>query len=237
MKMSRGVHAALVALGMGAALNASADAGGLAAGVKLGTTGLGGELVTAVTPMINVRGVVNFFDYDYDTTEDGIDYDATLELQSFGALVDLHPFKGSFRVSAGLFSNGNQAKLKASCPGQCDVGDVVIEGDEARLDGKVDFKSAAPYLGLGFGNAMSGTGLYGIFDVGVLFQGKPKARLAASGTATVTDENGVQRQDVDLANDPQVQDAVAEEQQSLQDDLDSYKLYPVVNLGIGYRFF
>lgn len=173
----------------------------------------------------------------YDTTEDDIDYDAKLKLQSFGALLDFHPFKGSFRISAGLLGNGNQADLRASCPGECDIAEVTVSGGDARLVGKVDFKSAAPYLGIGFGNAMSGGNLYGIFDVGVLFQGKPKVDLAALGTAdNVTFEDGSTAQDVPMS-DPRIQDAVAEEQASLQDDVDSYKMYPVVSLGIGYRFF
>lgn len=237
MKMSMSARVALVTLGMAGALNASADMGGLAVGAKVGTTGFGVEAVTAITPMLNARGVVNLFNYNYDTTEDGIDYDAKLKLQSFGALLDFHPFKGSFRLSGGLLSNGNKANLKASCPTECEVGDLRISGSDARLTGQVDFKSAAPYLGLGFGNSMSGTGLYGIFDVGVLFQGKPKADLAALGTATVTDENGTTRTNVNLATDPEVQTAITEEEASLQDDIDSYKLYPVINLGIGYRFF
>jgi len=237
MKISKGVRAALVVAGMAGAMTASADMGGLAVGAKIGTTGFGVEAVTAITPRLNARGVINLFNYNYDTTEDDIDYDAKLKLQSFGALLDFHPFKGGFRVSGGLLSNGNEAKLKATCPNECEVGDLTISGSDARLNGKVDFKSTAPYLGLGWGNSFNGTGLYSIVDIGVLFQGKPKADLAAAGSATVTDENGNSRTVSDLSQDPDVSDAVAEEEASLQEDLDSYKLYPVINVGIGYRFF
>ena len=101
----------------------------------------------------------------------------------------------------------------------------------------MDFKKFAPYVGLGFGNAMVGSGLYGIFDIGVMFQGAPDVALAASGSATVTDSNGLSRPVLDLSSDPEVQDAVAQEQASLQDDLKDFKFYPVVNIGIGYRFF
>lgn len=238
MELNRSARAALVMMGMAGAFTASADAGGLAAGVKVGTTGLGVEAVTAITPMLNVRGVLNLFNYSYDTTEDDVEYKAKLKLQSFGAVLDVHPFKGSFRLSAGLLGNGNKADLNGRCPDTCEVGDLTVSGDNARVGGDIDFKSVAPYLGLGFGNAMSGTpGLYGIFDLGVLFQGKPKANLFASGTATVTDENGNTRSNVDLATDPDVQQAIAKEEASLQDDVKDYKFYPVLNVGIGYRFF
>ena len=66
-----------------------------------------------------------------------------------------------------------------------------------------------------------------------------KADLAALGTATsVTDnETGETRNNVNLATDPEVQAEVLEEEVSLQEDLDDYRMYPVINLGIGFRFF
>lgn len=239
LNATRGLRAALFATGSLIAATANAAPEGLAAGIKVGTTGFGVEGVTAITPMLNARALVNFFNYDYDTTEDGIAYEAELELQSYGALLDLHPFKGSFRITAGALGNGNAVSLKASCPGSCDLGDLTVQGGTAQINGDVDFKKFAPYLGIGFGNAMSGTGLYGIFDVGVMFQGEPQADLAAFGTAaTVTDNNtGLSRSNVDLGSDPQVQQAVADEEVSLQSELEDFKFYPVVSLGIGYRFF
>jgi hypothetical protein len=236
MKHAFGARLALSTLGLFCAAGAQA-AGGLAVGVKAGTAGIGVEAVTSLNSVLNLRGVGNFFNYDYDTTEDGVDYQSELELRSYGLLLDLHPFKGRFRISAGGLGNGNGATLVATCPGACEVGDVTIRGNDARLDGAVDFKKFAPYVGLGFGNAMVGSGLYGIFDIGVMFQGEPDVALAASGSAVVTDSNGLSRPVADLSTDPEVQTAVAQEQASLQDDLKDFQFYPVVNIGIGYRFF
>lgn len=237
MKTAIGARAALVAAAMAVSSTAAAEMGGLAVGVKVSTAGLGMEAVTALTPMFNARGVVNFFNYDYDLEEDGVEYDAKLKLKSFGAMLDFHPFKGTLRLSAGLLSNGNEAGLSAVCGGECDVGDLKIEGGNARLGGLIDFKSTAPYLGIGFSNAMSGTGFYGIFDVGVLFQGKPRVDLTAEGIADrVTFEDGTTEENVNL-NRADIQAEVREEEVSLQDDIKKYKMYPVISTGFGYRFF
>lgn len=63
MKISKGARVALAAAGMAGAMTASADMGGLAVGAKVGTTGFGVEAVTAITPMLNARGVINLFNY------------------------------------------------------------------------------------------------------------------------------------------------------------------------------
>lgn len=242
-KTAIGARAALVAAAMAVGGNAvaaeteSSGLGGLAFGVKAGTTGLGVEAVTGLTSMLNARAVVNFFDYDYDLDEDGVEYEAKLKLKSFGALLDFHPFKGTLRISGGLLSNGNKVGLNAICNGECDVGDYTIQGSNARLFGNMDFKSTAPYLGIGLGNAMNGTGFYGIFDVGVLFQGKPKVDLGAQGVADrVTYEDGTSEENVDLSR-ADIQAEVAKEEASLQDDVKKYKMYPVLSAGFGYRFF
>ena len=217
---------------------AAQAAGGIAAGVKLGTTGIGLEATTAITPVLNARATVNLFNYSYDATEDGIEYDAKLKLQTFGGMLDWHPFGSTFRITGGLLANGNKADLKATCPQQCEVGDLSVQGGSARIDGKLDFNKTAPYLGIGWGNAMTGGNWFGSFDLGVLFQGEPKAQLAGSGVAaSVRDNNtGLSRSNVDIGNDPMVQSAIADEETSLQEEVKDFKFYPVVSVGFGYRF-
>jgi hypothetical protein len=63
------------------------------------------------------------------------------------------------------------------------------------------------------------------FDLGVLYQGEPNVGLTAvCGPAVLP------------AQCTQLQNDVAAEQASLQEDLSDYKFYPVVSFGIGYRF-
>jgi hypothetical protein len=92
------------------------------------------------------------------------------------------------------------------------------------LNGKIDFPSVAPYLGIGFGAApKAGRGMSFSFDLGMLYQREPNVALTVVCGPTVPDCNQLQRD-------------VAAEQVSLQNDLKDFKFYPVVSFGIGYRF-
>lgn len=208
----------------------------VAVGITGGSAGIGAQLTTAIIPFVNVRAQFTAYDYSHSFDKDGIDYRGKLKLFSAGAFVDVYPFTRGPRLSAGLIGNGNKLKLKASCPDTCNLGDLQVTGSEGRVDGKLDFRNFSPYLGIGLSNPMAGLPFYLGFDAGVMFHGRPKPSLSASGTATVTDGNGNSRNDVDLANDPEVQAAVRQETSNLADDVKDFRFYPVVQLSLGWRF-
>lgn len=220
---------------------------GFALAVRGSTLGLGAEAIVSLNPYFNLRGQYNFLNYDREQEEDDITYDGKLDFKTAGLLIDWHPFAGSFRFSGGYYQNKNQILLHATCPGGCDVGDGANDltittnpGDTGQINGGVHFKKNSPYAGFGWGNAMKGVPLHFGFDIGVLFQGAPQLDLAATGTATVQDNNqptgpGNPRQ-VDLGSDPQVQQAVAEQRDKTQKDVDNFKMWPVISLTLGYRF-
>lgn len=213
---------------------------GVGIGARVSTLGAGLEAVFGLHERVNLRLQGNAFNYDDTLEEDGVRYDGKLKLQTFGALVDLHPFAGGLRLTAGAFQNGNKIDLNASCVSSCEVGDLTISsaspGDNPRLFGRADFKSFAPYVGFGYGNAMRGAPLHFAFDMGVLIQGSSRIDLDASGTATVTDNNTGMTTTRDLATDPQVQAELQKEARSAEDDTKEFKYYPVISLTLGYRF-
>ncbi len=222
-----------------AAAESAAPARQLAVAARVSTLGLGAELIGSVHRLVNLRLQGNFFDYSQNIEEDGVDYDGKLKLQTFGLLADVHPFAGSFRLSGGLYQNGNQLDLDASCRSECEVGDLTIvnnAGDNGRVFGGAKFNSLSPYLGLGFGNALRGSPLHFGFDVGVLLQGAPRITLGADGTATVRDNASGRTTRENLATNREVQDALREEAINAEDDTQEFKYYPVANLTIGYRF-
>ncbi len=193
-------------------------AGPFALGVKAGTTGLGVEGTLGMTDRVNLRATVTGFDYSTDLEEDDIEYDGTLKLRSAGLLADWYPFGGRFRLSAGGFYNGNE--FSGSARGELDVGDNTY--DDARLDAEVDWRSFAPYLGIGWGNAVAGGRLTLTSDIGVLFTGSPSVSVdGTTGDANVDD---------------QFRDDLREEERSLEDDLDSVQYYPVISISLNYRF-
>jgi len=207
----------------------------VAVGVTAGTAGIGGQVTAGVLPFLNVRGSIQGFGINRSINEDGIDYDGKLQLLTYGAYVDVYPFIKGPRLSAGLVGNANKVRLRATCEDSCEVGDLTVSGRDAQVNGRLGFNGVSPYLGLGFTNPIQGLPFYVGFDAGVLFHGKPKPQLSAAGTGTISDGNGT-RANVDLANDPAVQDAIAREESNLAADIDQYKFYPVVQVSIGWRF-
>ncbi len=190
-------------------------------GAKAGTLGLGVEATWRPSRYLDLRGGINSFSYDFDSTEAGIDYDAELDLSSFYATANLRVPLSPFRVSAGIMSNGNEIALASRPTSTFEIGGTTYTAaDVGQLSGGVDFDDIAPYLGIGFDFRLMNTlGLS--LDLGALYQGSPQASLLASGP---------------IALDPGFQADLAQELDDLQDDLDSYKLYPVLSLGLSFNF-
>jgi hypothetical protein len=82
----------------------------------------------------------------------------------------------------------------------------------------------APYLGIGYGNVWTkGVNFY--FDLGVMFQGAPKANLTANCGPALS-----------VAQCAQAQNDVDQEERRLEDKLKRFKYYPVANIGITIGF-
>jgi hypothetical protein len=204
------------------AWGAAADNTGVTA--KIGTLGPGVELGHAFNDSFGIRLGVNKWNHSKDRTENGVDYDAKLKLSSFQLLADWYPFGGVFRVNAGLVSNGNKFTLTAKPSGSGTFtfnGVTYTSSQVGSVDGQVDFNKTAPYFGIGWGTS-AGTGLTLSADMGVLFQGKPKSKLSLVCGSAV--------------NCSQLTSDVNAEQAKLDDSLNNFRYYPVVSIGLGYRF-
>lgn len=187
------------------------------------TLGLGGELNYSINSYFTARVDFNRYNYSYSGTKQQINYDFDLHLKSYSAMLDWHPFAGTFRVSAGYFSNKNDIAALATPQGSYTInGTSYTAAQVGVLSGAITFNASVPYLGIGWSTlGTESTGLGVEFDVGALFQGSPKVQLSATGAA---------------ASNAQFQSDLAAEQTKLQGDLNSFKTYPVVSLGLAYRF-
>ncbi len=192
-------------------------------GVKASTLGLGLEVERSFSDSISGRIGVNYFTYGYSGTEEDVEYDFDLNLASLSILLDWHPFKGSFRVSGGAIYNGNNLDTKAKPSATFDIGDSTYTGAQiGTLKGKIDFDGIAPYLGLGWDTSFGKNKGFGfLFELGAIYQGSPKVDLSVDGP---------------IASDPTFQNDLATEENNLQSDLDEFKVYPVVAIGLSYRF-
>ena len=218
MKRSAWLGVVMLALLPGAAF-----ASDIGVDAHAGTLGFGGELNYSINSYFTARVDFNRYNHTYNATKEQIAYDFNLHLQTAGVLVDLHPFAGTFRITAGYFNNKN-AILAVAVPESSYTinGNTYSNTQVSSLSGEISFKSGVPYVGLGWstlGTTSIGLGIE--FDVGALLQGSPTVQLSATGTAT---------------SNAQFQSDLAAEQSKFQNDLNSFKAYPVVSLGLAYRF-
>lgn len=214
----------LLAIGLSTPVAALAGTGDIALGVKGGTTGIGGEVTVGLIKNLNFRTGYNFFNYDGNATESGIDYDYKLKLRTLPLLLDLHPFNGGFRVTSGIFINNNEVTGSAQPSGSTiDIGGSTYNvSDIGTLDAKIDFRTIAPYLGIGWGNAVGKNSRLTIsIDAGVMFQGTPNVSLHPSK---------------DTSAIPGFNESLDKETADLKDDVKDLRYYPVVSLGLAYKF-
>jgi hypothetical protein len=194
-----------------------------------GTTGAGFHVVVPMESNLNGRFGANYFKHDFDKSSNMVDYDVKGKLQTFDVLFDWYLREGSpFHVTGGLVYNGNRADVtgKASQLGKFSLnGHTYSTADVGILAGTVDYRKAAPYLGIGWGNALkSNNRLSFNVDLGAYFQGRPNLKLGSTGCSA-----GKTICDAVIAD-------VEAERLKLQDDLDSFKLYPVLRASLNYRF-
>lgn len=215
---------------------------GIAVSLKAGTLGAGVELDYGINENFNIRLQLNSFSFDDTFDEDGIEYAGELKLSSIGLIADWRPFSGVFKLSGGVYSNQNEINAGAFSRGntEFEIGEFLYAGsasDPLTLSAQIELGSGtAGYLGFGWGNSYS-SGLSFSVDLGVLFSGSPKANISASGTAYRVDNPDVTFDVEGLSAEAQIfRDEIEAERVSLQGDLDEFKYYPVLSLGLGYRF-
>ncbi len=204
---------------------------------KLGTLGIGADLTYRINDKFNARLNINGGSVNADDAEDGIKYKGDFDVQTIGGLMDYHPMASGLRISVGIYNNGNELNLNATGSGNnnAEIGDRTYDITGANLATNVGFKSIAPYLGIGWGNAVKMGSKWRLsLDAGVLFQGTPEAKVTASGNAIDTTNGG--NIPVNLATDPTFQAELIKEENNLNDELKDFKAYPVISLGVSYRF-
>ena len=216
----------IVSIMLALAAAGTAQAREIATTLDLGTSGLGLHLSTPLAANLNARVGLNVANYSYDGNTSDMDYDFKLKLKTVHALLDYHPFDGTFRITGGVVYNGNKIDARARPNG----GSYTVNGRSydaslvGDLSGKIDFRKAAPYLGIGWGNALKEQGWSVGTDLGIMFQGAPKTRLASNNCRAPA-----------LLCTQLASDVVAENI-ALADDAKDFKFYPVLRVGISYRF-
>jgi hypothetical protein len=217
--MKTAAFLALALMGLPAmAQAAEPDVGRFSLGLTAGALGVGPEVGYRLSPRIGVRGNATFLSLSHGFDSDDIAYHGKVHLKSGGAMLDVYPTGGNFRVSAGARINGNKASVSATPTGPVEVGNVIYTPAQiGRLSGKADVKNLAPALTAGWSHTTASGLVFGV-EAGALFQGRIRVKsLTASGGSVALGD--LQR-----------------ERAQIQDDLDGYKVYPILQVSLGHAF-
>jgi len=215
------IKACALTLALAAAGTASAD-NNFGFGVKAGTLGLGVEGTWRPLPYLDFRLGANQYDYTDSGTQAGVLYDAELNLDTVYLTGNFRFPLSPFRVTAGIYSNGNEVNAVSG-----DNGAIIIIGGDPYPSAAVGtvttrgyFESTSPYLGVGYDFSLFGkVGMN--LDFGVLWQGSPNIDVGVDGV---------------LADDPTFQASLEAERLELEDELSDYKAWPVISLGFVFNF-
>ena len=213
----------LFTLGFFLPLSAQAQSTGATVDIDVhaSTLGLGAGFSVPYTENISARLNLNKYSYTYQTTSDNVKYDASLKLESIGLLADWHLFSGVTHLTGGVIFNNNEIGMTAT-----PVGIYIFNGmnytplEVGTATATVTFDKVAPYLGIGWSGRASKTGFSFKSDIGVMYQGSPKAKLTATGAA----------------GNPALAADLAAAEKKMNADLAGYNIWPVMSVGIGYAF-
>ena len=217
----------------------ASDRFGMAAKVSL--LGGGVEGAMRVTHRTNVRAGFNILSYSRGFNKDGVAYNGQLSFKTFEAHYDIFPFAGGFHVSPGLLAYiGDPISASAAVPANQSftLGGTTYYSDPKSLiggRGKINFNQAAPTVTVGWGNLVSrkeGKHFTVPFEIGVAFQGSPKANLNLTGNAC--DAPGVNCRSV--LSDATIQSHILSEQTKINNSMSFFKVYPIISVGFGYKF-
>ncbi|HKW18324.1 MAG TPA: hypothetical protein VJO35_12530 [Terriglobales bacterium] len=209
-------------------------------GIKMSMLGPGFEVATPLSQRTNLRGGFNLFSYSRTFNTDGVSYNGKLQLRSGEVLLDWFPLGGSFHLSPGaLVYNGNQVTATASVPGGSTftVNHLDYTSDPANPvagNGRVGFVRAAPMILAGWGNLVPRTKHFSVpFELGVVFQGSARTALNFA-TGNICDAGGGKCRPA--SSDAAFQSNVQAQAAKITNDLKPFKYYPVISIGVAYKF-
>jgi len=224
MNFPRIALASLVALLLGA--NAQAQ---IAVGADAGTTGAGLSVIVPMETYLNGRFGIHYFGASGNKRAGDVDYATRSRLRHVDILFDWFILdRSKFRLTGGVVYNASEiaATAKPGPDGKYIINTQTFNAvDVGTLNGVVDFRKAAPYLGVGWGNPMARAKSWHMMaDLGVMYQGRGRATLASRGCVTST------------LTCLLVLAHVSVDKHKFQQELDSYKFYPVARVGMAYTF-
>lgn len=191
------------------------------------------EVTKSLRPVLNARAGLLFWPEGLATggvsqrEEGGNWYDERVTNRLLGLFVDLHPIPSAgLRLTGGLLHNATKEEWVSLPARSYEIGHQAYTADEVgELRGGKDYRTLAPYFGIGWGNAaQSRRRISFAVDLGILYSGRAKLHLAATGP---------------IASQPGFVDSIRREVDDLQKGFDgdgyNWRFYPFVLLGISVK--
>lgn len=198
---------------------------------EISTLGLGVSVSKSVSDNLKTRLGLNAFSINTGEIDaDDTTIETDLNLLNVSTLIDYYPWKKSgFRITGGLVFNDNQLKGDVkSTDGQIEIDGERYDTDElGSAKVKASFaNNVAPYIGIGWKNPVKSRNRWGFsFNLGVMFTGSPSVKITPefgpSANQDVKDE---------------INSNILQAEQDIEDEIDSFKVYPVLSLGMSYHF-
>jgi hypothetical protein len=191
---------------------------------RFSTMGGGADLVLRATDGLHVRLGAQAYSLTRDLETSDIEYEGEADLSTQHALLDIYPGGGGFRVTLGAVINGNELTARST-----EDTIVVVNGvpyrvaDVGVLTAEAVPDDLNPYASVGWGNPFRGGRVKLMIDIGAFYQGEPEVELRANPNPGVI-------------LPPGFEENLAAEERELQEEVSDYRVYPVVSVGVAFRF-
>ncbi|SEE84039.1 hypothetical protein SAMN02787142_4919 [Burkholderia sp. WP9] len=187
-----------------------------------GSLGAGVGAALPLTSWAGVHAEVEGFGLSHSVHANDNEYDGHLKLLQGGLYLDLFPFSSSgFRVTAGALINDDELSAHAvpNAQGNYKIGDDYVPAVAAAPSATVTLPRVMPYLGIGYGHKPVSKGFGLTLDLGVAY-GRPRTsyNVPAIYSMFTTQAN------------------IDEQERKISDKVERYKVYPVLQIGVSYRF-
>lgn len=226
---------------------ASAPFSRVAFGGGISTMGINLQAAVVANRYMNLRGVGNFFNYSIDNiSTNGMNVSAKLNFATAGASVDFYPFPNhGFRVSPGaLFLNRNQASAVMVAQGGTsfslnDYDYYSSQTNPVTGAGSVVLNKQNPAFTIttGWGNMIPRRGGHFAFpiEIGAAFVGAPTVNMALVSGQVCADPQGTVGC-MNVVGNSQINTNLQAQLAKYQNDVNPYKIYPIVSAGFTYCF-
>lgn len=190
----------------------------VAVGPRASTLGPGADVTVGLSRTVNLRAGASYLPIQRSgvmQAEVNVRYDVNARLAAGLLLLDWHPFKNAFRLSAGAVYNGTQVQGQAQPIESYAVQGKTFSPDRlGRLDAEASFQNKInPYLGLGVGNAVRGSSLDFFLDLGAMYVARPMVSMSGEGLISATTNHA----------------------STLNDGLRSFHILPYLSLGFSLQ--